>query len=329
MIKSAATAGLHRLKKLSGNRFVRLVINLLVLGICAAYLLSNYNNIAAELYQVRIQWHWMVLSTLLTFIIVWTGAIAWHLLLLGFNQPVGMIKSCRVHLKSSVAKYIPGYAWSYLGKAYLTRQMGVSPKTISFLLVWEFAELIWSGLALGLLLIPASILKEWGMPDWFTPLVNSIGGILLAVGLVCSLAAQRIFTWSPLKRLASGLPILRGGSLALSMLIVIINWLLLGLCLWMTSTSLGYRLEDAYLFMVFSFSISLVMGILAIPVPNGLGVREGIMAYFLGHLMPLPVAVLLAAVSRLQIVAGDLISALIVEGIWQTGVRDRWKTGLK
>jgi hypothetical protein len=288
----------------SRNRAVRLTVNLLVFGFCGAALLTYLRDIEADLRQVQFQPWWMVAAWVLTWLIVWTGAAAWWLLLRGFRQPVGLAESMHAHLKSAVARYVPGFAWQYIGKAYLTARMGVSPKVVSLLLVWEVLQLVWAGMIVGLLFVPFETLEAWGLgasrPAWV-----GLGVAMLLAGLLFPILGPK----TVLRRLLGNQPVC-SRYLLLSFLTILLNWLVLGLAFCLTVLALGFGSLRAYPFFTFTFSSSLVIGLLALPVPNGLGVREAIMAFLLGQVMPVPVAVLASGVSRLEILVGELVSVL-------------------
>jgi hypothetical protein len=60
---------------------------------------------------------------------------------------------------------------------------------------------------------------------------------------------------------------------------------------------------------------SFVAGLLAIGVPQGIGVRDGILVLFLSASMPLPAAIALATLSRLWLIIGDFVTPLV----WAVG----------
>jgi uncharacterized membrane protein YbhN (UPF0104 family) len=299
---------------LRNNSLVRLAVNLLVFGFCIYYLAVHTEGMAAQIQQMDFSLGWLAAACAITFVTVWTGAFTWWLLLQGFlpaNVPA--VEGLRSHLKSSVAKYIPGFAWSYIGKAYLTQKMGTGSKVISILLMWELVQLILTGLGIGLLLFPAFVMDQWNVPDWLGGAFRLTGFLLLVLPVAAPLAAERM-----VGRWLDRQP-LRIRYLMAAPLVTIVGWLLLGLALWTTLEAFGYSFPEAYLFYVFTFAISLVLGILVIPVPNGLGIREGMMVTLLSFFIPTPAALLVSAAARLEIVLGDLLSALLVDGMYHFG----------
>ena len=69
---------------------------------------------------------------------------------------------------------------------------------------------------------------------------------------------------------------------------------------------------SSILYLSGAFSLSSVIGILALFAPSGLGVREGILAIFLNQVMPTSVALVVSVASRLWITIAELVAAGIV-----------------
>jgi hypothetical protein len=254
---------------------------------------------------------------LLTWTVNVSGAFAWLLLLHAAAPGVDTLDGLRSHLNSAVARYVPGYVWQFVGKAYLARGLGVPLGAVNRLIAWELVELIGLGSAVALIFSPAARIDEWNLPAW-APWLMSFGGWLLLGGILAA-------PWLGRDLFSAGLPEgvrMRPGFITLSGLVITANWLLHGLGLWLISAAFGVFLAGALPFLVFAFSISLVTGILVIFVPNGLGVREGIMVILLGHLMPQPLALLAAAVSRLTLVTGEFALVGIASLVhWLRGKR--------
>jgi len=289
------------------NRVFRLLINVLVFGFCIVYLLKNFQNIASDMKQVRVNGWWLLLAFSITWIVDWMGGVSWWQLLLGFNQKVSWLESWQAHFKSALVKYVPGFIWQYLGKGYMTREMGVSPLVMSILMVWEFVIMVITGLGIGFVFLPAVLPREWGLPGWVWYLVVAVGGIVLFVLQGLPFAAPWLFNQLNF----AGLTLNRKNLFSAS-LVVAAGWMLHGVALWSTVRAFDADLLRDVSFFVFAFSISLVAGILALPVPNGLGVREGIMIYLISRYLPLSTSLLVATISRLEIETRDFVCELAV-----------------
>jgi uncharacterized membrane protein YbhN (UPF0104 family) len=56
-----------------------------------------------------------------------------------------------------------------------------------------------------------------------------------------------------------------------------------------------------------AYSISWILGFLVLISPGGLGVREGLLAFFLKFAIPTPIATLMALISRIWITIGEVL----------------------
>lgn len=314
--KQKATDNLSRLPKIlqPGIQFfqaffrngrVRTAVNVLVFGFCFYYLFENLQSIEKELRNLHFNWYLISMAFLLTWFVDWIGGLSWWLLLRGFGQKVGFQASMEIHFRSAIAKYVPGFVWQYVGKIYLTAEMGVPASITGRVLVWEFIQPVWTGFATSLFFAPDDLLFRWGLQSWVPVTFHFLGILLLMIWFVFVITAPRLFSLSIFGYSPTN-PI----SLFLSALVVSIGWALLGISLWLGTLAFGgYGIDIP--FSIFVFTVSMVIGILVIPVPNGLGIREGISSALLVFFVPLPIALLISSVSRLQLVIGDFICLLL------------------
>lgn len=305
-LRRGMTAVLRWLQELSHKPILRLSASLLVLFFCAVYLFEKFPDVVVDLRSVRLNGWLIAAAWLLNIALHGSGAFCWVLLLRGFGQKIDWLDGIRVNLNSSIARYVPGYIWQFVGKAYLTSEMGVPLRITNMLMAWELVMLIGCGIAVALVFIPRALIAEWGLPAWGYPAMITLGIALYGLVLAFPWFAEKVFARS----LLNGLH-LHKRFFFLAALIIAANWVLNGVCLWLTTSAFGIARPDWIPFHVFSFSLSLVTGILIILVPNGLGIREGMMTYLLIHLMPESLALLIATVSRLEMVTGEFAALLL------------------
>ncbi len=103
-------------------------------------------------------------------------------------------------------------------------------------------------------------------------------------------------------------------------------WRFFGLSYWLLGASLTPLSYARIPLFVFTLSASLIISLLTIFVPGGIGVRESIMVFILGaQFLPAPVAVIIAALSRVVVILSELLSALLIVFI----NRQPWKNYIK
>ncbi|MDY6786139.1 MAG: YbhN family protein [Cyanobacteriota bacterium] len=108
-----------------------------ILGGALFFLGSSLRAHWQEVVELRIDstgWMRLVLATAVTLLAhTWSGWV-WGWIVREFNQPVGMLWSIRVYLKTNIAKYLPGNVWHYYGRINAARSAGI-PLGISVLSV--------------------------------------------------------------------------------------------------------------------------------------------------------------------------------------------------
>jgi hypothetical protein len=96
-----------------------------------------------------------------------------------------------------------------------------------------------------------------------------------------------------------------------TMFLYLCAWLVYGLAFFLFTRSITF-IDPSYIFSFFGiFAGAYIIGLIAVFVPGGLGVREGILAGLLSAFFPFPVAVAIAFGSRIWITAAELLCVVI------------------
>jgi hypothetical protein len=99
--------------------------------------------------------------------------------------------------------------------------------------------------------------------------------------------------------------------LVLSILIGWAGWWIYGLGVWFMAYSL-YPIAWADLpQLIISLSLSVILSILIVFVPNGIGIREATMSVLMQGVLPLPLGIVVSILARLCVMAGELICVSI------------------
>ncbi|NHB68456.1 lysylphosphatidylglycerol synthase domain-containing protein [Perlabentimonas gracilis] len=264
--------------------------------------LFRYNYV--DLKGIRFNYWYLSLSCILLWIGFIASALAWRKCLVLHNMPVSGVKAVVSHGLSVFAKFIPGKVWVVLGRASKVSSEGVSLKTASYASLKEQLVYIWLGLALGsffllfqngnweLLLIVFTLflgLTVFNLSDWFRRLV--------------ALAYKKITKHEfDIPRISAKEIIALAGSVA-------IYWVLWSAGFWFFTKSI---IADISPFVAFAFPLSVTLGLLAIIVPGGLGVREGLMVVGLTALgTPIDVAATISIAARLWFLSGEVFIFLL------------------
>lgn len=277
----------------------------LSLGFVVLYLIRNG---LVELPRIR---SYTALLTSLPFLLggFVAATVAWNRILTRSGFP-NRLRECIAGMGlSTFGKYVPGKLWALVGRAaYVADLRGFPLGQLSTVSIKETLLSIWTGLLLGAVALGVA------------PPLHRYGS---AIALVWLLLSAAIFS----DRLHEGVErsvgwVLRRPvtipRLSLRATSAVVPWCLGYWALW----SIGFqRLVSALsdgetaLHSGLAFPLATVLGNIAVFVPGGLGVREGIIATYLAAVgVAVPEATALSIASRLWFLSGEF--CFFVAGVW-------------
>ncbi len=288
----------------------KLILQWIVILLTVGFLVYTLYDTWAQLstYTFTISWGYFFLSYLFLFLHFLLIALAWGLLLRALQKPgVPMLAALRIRTISDFARFLPGRIWFIVARVKLCQKYKVSSAVVAVSALMESFLNILSTILLFLViffLIPQEILTRYAFY------------LLFFLPLPLILMHPRIF--QPFLRFASRImkkeyvPSQISYGYLLSLLSVFfLAWVLLGIGFYLMSYSLS-PLDLSLLWPLTGvFAISWAAGFLVIILPGGLGLREAVMSYLLAFYLPWPVAILLALISRLWLVSGEMVTAFI------------------
>jgi uncharacterized membrane protein YbhN (UPF0104 family) len=240
----------------------------------------------------------LILSTLIFafsyFIQIW----AWYLITLKLGIAISIRETLESWFYSQMGKYLPGKVWLLLGRFYFYESKGKSKKAISIALYLETATIL---LAAGLLFLTALIffkeIKLFGYENRWGWLVVPF---ILAFVFIHPRILQKIVNWLFIrfKREPISLTITYPYVLFI-FFVCILAWLVGGVGFYLFLVSVFPVSSQHLIFLTGALAISSTLGLIAIFVPGGVGVREGALVYLLSFIMPGSVAVILSILTRL------------------------------
>jgi uncharacterized membrane protein YbhN (UPF0104 family) len=281
----------------------------LVVILASGYYIAR--NISTGLGQVlaaglRINYWLILLSLAITMTCTFLGAWEWKLLLAGLGYDLGTRKGLKIHLMANIAKYVPGYAWQLIGKAYLCEKATIPRKYTATSIALELFFIMSTGFLLVLLTLPgahlvamspAAVLGLYGLA--------LLGGGIIFLGLPLSARRWTLFLG------AENLPRVRWELLSLAGLAIFLTWLLLGSGFCVLAAAVYPFQVSRVPSLLLALASSSLVSLLIIFVPTGLGVRESAVTFLLSVWMPPPIAALIAILARLVLVVGEAIGFVI------------------
>ena len=290
-------------------RLVKWVLAIIIVGLSLYYLIANITRGVADLKELRWQARWPALlaSLALTLVCVVLGGWVWNLVLRSLGHDPGMRASMRVHLRSNVTKYVPGFAWQIVGKAYLTRAEGVPAQIVGVAIGLEFGLLLVTGVFLAALLLPAGYL-ELSRPPSYLPALRLVVALLMAFILAGLPWLARVWTtYARRKKWSRWEMEVWPGAIWSASGGLVAGWLLLGLAFHLLVVAVYPVNWQVLPVSIFSLIVSFLVSLLVIFIPSGIGVREGAMAYLMGSVVPAAPASAIAILARLSLVICETI----------------------
>jgi len=231
---------------------------------------------------------------------------------IGFRQSVAAVNA------SSLTKYIPGKIWSYALQMYWLDGLGFSKALIVYVNLVNLLISLGTSLILGLLCL---VVSGGGLPVRLV--VGALFGLLVidACSILFNRALLNVLIGVAnrlLKRSFSYFEIKKSLLVKLH-LIHLVSGVTSGLGAYLFCFGIGYRIDlNRALVVIGSSLVSDVVGFLAIIVPGGLGVREGLMYKMLGGSATGTLALVLPVASRMMNMFVDITLGAVALKLLQT-----------
>ncbi|MQA77037.1 MAG: UPF0104 family protein [Streptosporangiales bacterium] len=244
----------------------------------------------------------LVVSAFLA-VLVALGAsmLSWRAVLTELGSRLPLRDAARIYFVGQVGKYLPGSVWPALVQMELGRSAGVPRSRMGVSFVLALALSLLTGAVIGLPSVLSTgryLLPALGIIVLVLPvlLVPRLLGAVLDRGL-------RLLRRPPLER-----PLTRRGILKVVGLSAI-GWVAYGVQAWLLAVDLGAPLAQTLPVAVGAYAIALVLGVVVVLAPAGVGVREFMLVVGLASVLTGNAATALAIVSRALVTVADVATA--------------------
>jgi hypothetical protein len=301
-----------------GSMLWRVVGSFVGLALCAAVVYFFYSELSENwtkflAYDWTIRYHYVGISLAILFVVFAISPIAWVKILKLQGESLGNLQAFVIFYLANLGKYIPGKLWGYGGQVYLTKKQGIEIQHIlvstALLLILDY----FAGMALA-----AITLLAWHN----VPALAAIGGTAAVILLMA------LLSWSKhgLGLLKRGLARIKvtalddvpaGTALFRIWLFLMLRWVLLGISFVIGIKGLiDVNIVESIAYCS-AFTWSHLLSMIVIVVPAGIGVREGLMVYFLEMVSTLPpwIAIGISVATRLWMSIMELLCVLPAIGI--------------
>ena len=231
---------------------------------------------------------------------------SWRRILGGYDHPLPFPVAARIWILSNFGKYLPGSLWIVAGMAVMAKGEGVrATAAVTSAAIMQALALV-SGMVVGAFAPGAlAALPAWGV--WVA------GGLAVVCvsGLAFLLSPRALaFLQGLLPAAAPRLEPIRPSALGVALLGNLLAWLGYGCAIHFLAAGLFDGMDIPIATAAGTFAVAYLAGLLAIPAPGGIGVRETIFSVLLAPAIGIRAAVALAVASRLLMTLIELALAL-------------------
>lgn len=295
------------------RHWTKYILAAAVMAAAGYFLLQNISVWAQEVRASgsSIDYSLLAVSVGVNMICSMLGGWEWTILLRSLGNRLAVRPGIKIQMTANLAKYIPGYAWQLLGKVYLSEQNGIPRPAAIVSIAAELATIVGTGVLLSLVALPASrFLHVQALDRTVLQLIAFV--VVVLVLWLHPVPLRWLIGRFRLDRRFPPLAQVDWETWRRAVVAIFLTWLLLGVGFCATIASV-WPLQLVHVpTCLATLAISFVLSLLAVFVPNGLGVRELTMSVLLSQIMPTPTAAAVAILARLALVAGELLGFLAI-----------------
>ncbi len=272
------------------------MIVLLLLGLVAA---PHWQDLRASLGAARLDPRWGGLAVVFAATYYVIAFTLWKRTLLLAGMRLSDREVADTWVPGLLARYIPGKIWSNGIRLAVARRLGSPLLSVTSALGWEALLAIATAAGFGLLLF-----RDWPESTWKASAITVLlvsSGALLAARLV---AGRRLPSW--LQRLGLQVPAIDSWQLVRLAGLNLLAWSTYGTYHWALARAVLPAALANLPSIAGAVALAWLGGFLAIVMPAGIGVREGVLVLLLGRSLGAGPAVVIAAASRLLSIGLDL-----------------------
>ena len=288
------------------RNIARILVIVASFGLMIYALHSSVSSL--DLSSLRPDFFSLVAAIFLTYSAVWLGALAWGWMVHTVFPNISIISAVYQHLYSLSTKYIPGWGWQQVSKAAQLRQQGIPVLDSGILSFVDLGMVTSSGIATALLIAcsnPGAI-SEFGV-SYDVRQLFLVAALLIYLSAPLVIAHLKPSLLEALHKHRNWLLQLYGIELVQSA-----GWIMFGIGFWFTCNSVVPIQWAAMSTFIIALIASVVAGIIIIFVPNGIGVREVIMSVMILPIIPPPMSITLAFMSRIILVFSEFLGFLSI-----------------
>ncbi|NDJ77452.1 MAG: flippase-like domain-containing protein [Chloroflexi bacterium] len=238
------------------------------------------------------------------------------LALRALGRPLSKIEVWHAFFLSMLAKYLPGSIWSLPGRSYLYTQRGVPAAQSVASVFWETALMVSAAVLLGMLGLPTLTGYPYLPPVLLLLSLSAVvfigGGLALQAGRVRAMLLKVPVVGRVLRALQLGDNVLTTRQLVQIVVSYVLSWLVIGCGLATLAAAFGAHLSVFEWGQVVGlFAGAWAVGFLVIGAPGGIGIRDAVLIFGMGHFVADPEPLAIAVLARLAWTVSEIVGVLL------------------
>ncbi len=299
---AAARPGARR--ALDVARYVLLAAVLLAVGYT---LWRNWDEVSREL--GRLSWQAVAASFVLTMMPPVLTMLGWRALLVDFGTRLPVPPAASVFLVGQLGKYLPGSVWTVVVQTEMGHRLGVPRRRMAVVGVIMLGLSVLGGAVVGVPAVPLLLAGRSSISPWWAVL-----GVLIALVALWPRLINALASWA--LRLLGREPLdhrLGGRAVAVCMGWILAAWVFSGLAVFVLAASLAPDAGVGTLLYVSvcGYALASVLGMIAVLLPAGLGLRDAVLGIGLATVMSPAAAAAVVVVARFLAVVVDVLVAAV------------------
>ncbi|HYN28595.1 MAG TPA: lysylphosphatidylglycerol synthase domain-containing protein [Dermatophilaceae bacterium] len=234
--------------------------------------------------------------------------LGWRTLLADLGTALPLPPAASVFFVGQLGKYVPGSVWSVVAQTEMGARLGVSRRRMGVVGLLTMGLAALTGVLAGLPALPLLLTRAGGqLSGWWIVAAGLLGCVLfwprvLNAGIAVVL---RVLRREPLEHDLGGRAVVTTAAWFL------LAWLAAGLSVLTLAHTVAPEVPYTHLFTasVAGFALASSIGMFAVVLPAGFGVRDGALVLLLGSVMPVAAATAVVVLSRFLTVAADVLVA--------------------
>jgi uncharacterized membrane protein YbhN (UPF0104 family) len=281
----------------------RIVLAVLVVAAVVWAVAGSWSEVRADL--ARVSPGALVASSALALLALVLTLVGWRSLLADLGSRLAWGPASGVLFVGQLGKYLPGSVWTVVVQTEVASALGVPRKRTAVVGLLSMGLSALAGLGVGVLALPSLLSAGGGRWYLLVLLVVPLGGAVLHPRVLNALV-DRGLRWARREPLEARLS---GRAITVTMASYVAAWLCLGLHVWVLVRDLGADPVEALAPSVLGYALAASLGMVAVLLPAGIGLREVVLVLLLTGPLERPAATAVVLLSRFVITASDVVAA--------------------